>query len=106
MVDLSRVKIGDYLTFRGKVTLIDKDDKDFTFGVSLAKGTLWPANVAITNHEPREFQIGDTVTWGSGVDYYEIVAIKPNGIVVYHPMGEPRLMHPSNLTLVRPAHET
>jgi hypothetical protein len=96
------------LTFRGKVTEHAPPGLDSVrveFG-SPTKIYWRVCSEDILSHEPRAFQIGDIVTWGSRDVNYEIVAIKINGIIVYHPLFAPNLIIPSKLTLVRPADET
>ena len=56
-IDISKVRVGDYLTWRGKVDDIDLADKTQPF---LVEGN-WPYIDSVTLHETRTIEAGDKV---------------------------------------------
>ena len=56
-IDVSKVRVGDFLTWRGKVDEIDLADKTQPFLVA----DSWPEIDIITLHEPRTIEAGDKV---------------------------------------------
>lgn len=78
MVDVSKIKVGDDVSLRGRVIEIDRNDPHDFLRVTFARCTLWAARGDISEHhpQPRGFKVGDKVRVPLTTDLvYEIRAI-------------------------------
>ena len=67
-IDIRKIKPGDYVTVRAKVTAIQEEPVEFCIAPNVIRGsTMWVSSSAIVGHEPapEPLKIGDAVT----VDY-------------------------------------
>lgn len=107
MIDLSKVRVGDQVTFCGEV--VDKEECGTQIKVAFCKPPrmwCWIPAAEIIKYKPRQLQVGDIVTWGAADVNYEIVAIKGNKAILYHCTFRPQIKFLSDLTRVETSDET
>jgi hypothetical protein len=100
-IDISEIRVGDFITFRAEVREVDTDDEERTFRIG---ADAWPLNADIIAHEPRALRIGDRVRrCASGEDasrVYDVVALQGAWIVVSREGGRPFASEAGNFEAV------
>jgi hypothetical protein len=84
MIDVSKIRVGDEVTVRGKITGCTANGVNVLIGPS----PTWAHRHSIATHtpKPREFKPGDRVTWSAGrARVYEFIAQRGPTAILWSP---------------------
>jgi translation initiation factor IF-1 len=85
-IDISKIKPGDYVTVRAKVTAIQEEPVEFCIAPKVIRGsTMWVSPSAIVGHEPapEQLKVGDVVEVYPGKSQGTIVGLHDGNAWVY-----------------------
>lgn len=94
MVDVSKIRVGDEVTFRGTVTMLDPYDKELPCRIGRAG---WCSAEQIIEHKPRELKAGDKAHYCLSNAKVEVLCVHNGHAFVVWPEGNHSVYRLSDL---------
>jgi len=85
MIDISKMQLGDKVTVHGTILTIDqRKDRFGGAGIAIREQWFTPEKIITHTPAPREFKLGDNVTWGRGVKAHELLIVRGEEAAVWN----------------------